>query len=57
MSLTRRTMMRMTASAATLLPAFAQTQRSAVTLPKLPYAVDALEPLIDAKTMEIHAAD
>jgi Fe-Mn family superoxide dismutase len=25
-----------------------------ITLPKLPYAVDALEPHIDAKTMEIH---
>ena len=24
------------------------------TLPKLPYAVDALEPFVDAKTMEIH---
>ncbi|MEK7499588.1 MAG: superoxide dismutase [Mn], partial [Patescibacteria group bacterium] len=24
------------------------------TLPKLPYAYDALEPYIDAKTMEIH---
>ena len=26
----------------------------AYTLPKLPYANDALEPHIDAKTMEIH---
>ncbi len=54
MSLTRRTMMRIAASTATLLPAFAQTPAAAVTLPKLPYALDALEPFIDAKTMEIH---
>lgn len=32
----------------------AQSQPAAATLPKLPYAVDALEPFIDAKTMEIH---
>nr|WP_272945414.1 superoxide dismutase [Bryobacter aggregatus] len=52
--MTRRTMMRMSASTATILPAFAQALPSVVTLPKLPYAVDALEPFIDAKTMEIH---
>jgi Fe-Mn family superoxide dismutase len=32
----------------------AQTKPSPATLPKLPYALDALEPFIDAKTMEIH---
>jgi superoxide dismutase, Fe-Mn family len=32
----------------------AQTQAPIVTLPRLPYALDALEPYIDAKTMEIH---
>jgi Fe-Mn family superoxide dismutase len=30
------------------------TEGSALTLPKLPYAFDALEPHIDARTMEIH---
>lgn len=31
-----------------------QTPNPTITLPKLPYALDALEPFIDAKTMEIH---
>jgi Fe-Mn family superoxide dismutase len=34
--------------------ALAQGQKGAYTLPKLPYAFDALEPHIDAKTMQIH---
>jgi Fe-Mn family superoxide dismutase len=32
----------------------AQSAAPTVTLPKLPYALDALEPFIDARTMEIH---
>ena len=32
----------------------AETSQAAHTLPKLPYAFDALEPVIDARTMEIH---
>src|SRR5437660_11547884 len=32
----------------------AAEEQTAFTLPKLPYAFDALEPHIDAKTMEIH---
>jgi len=32
----------------------AQTPAPIVTLPKLPYSLDALEPYIDARTMEIH---
>ncbi len=31
-----------------------QTQPPMAALPKLPYATDALEPFVDAKTMEIH---
>src|SRR5207253_5798264 len=34
--------------------AHAAEKKAAHTLPKLPYAFDALEPHIDAKTMEIH---
>ena len=43
-------------AAAAASPLFAQTSApaGAFTLPKLPYAFDALEPHIDAKTMEIH---
>ena len=54
MTLTRRQMMAAGALAAT--PALSQAQSSApsFTLPKLPYATDALEPFIDARTMEIH---
>ncbi len=43
------------AATASLLPGAATAAESATnTLPKLPYAFDALEPHIDAKTMEIH---
>ncbi|RYD31613.1 MAG: superoxide dismutase [Verrucomicrobiaceae bacterium] len=44
------------AASAALLPATAGAQEASATytLPKLPYAFDALEPHIDAKTMEIH---
>ena len=43
------------AASAVLLPGVAGAQTSgAHALPKLPYAFDALEPHIDAKTMEIH---
>lgn len=57
-SLTRRDMLRTAvgASAALSIPAFsvAAEEPAGFTLPKLPYAFDALEPHIDAKTMEIH---
>lgn len=36
------------------LPVLAQEQSSAFALPELPYAYDALEPHIDAQTMELH---
>jgi Fe-Mn family superoxide dismutase len=49
--MTRRTILAMAAAAA--VPAAAQSTPS-VTLPKLAYATDALEPFIDARTMEIH---
>lgn len=54
MKLTRRQMMAAGALAAS--PALAAAQGSApvFTLPKQPYASDALEPFIDAQTMEIH---
>jgi superoxide dismutase, Fe-Mn family len=39
---------------AAMAPFAASAQTPVVTLPKLPYALDALEPFIDAKTMEIH---
>jgi superoxide dismutase, Fe-Mn family len=43
------------AATAAFLPAAASAQSpAAFTLPKLPFAFDALEPHIDAKTMEIH---
>jgi len=51
--MTRRSWILSGASAA-LLPR--QMMAAAATLPKLPYAFDALEPHIDAKTMEIHYA-
>lgn len=35
-------------------PAMAAEVKNAFSLPKLPYAFDALAPVIDAKTMEIH---
>jgi Fe-Mn family superoxide dismutase len=54
--LTRREALKLVASSASLLvPAFAEAkQAGGFTLPKLPYEYDALEPHIDAKTMEIH---
>ena len=42
------------AASAALLPGAARAETAAVTLPALPYAFNALEPHIDAKTMEIH---
>lgn len=58
MHLTRRQLLQVAgAGVATLaLPASlcADDKPAGYTLPKLPYAVDALEPSIDAKTMEIH---
>src|SRR5476651_780644 len=55
--LTRRETFRLSA-AALLTPAIAKLSRAAdapgFTLPKLPYANDALEPSIDALTMETH---
>jgi Fe-Mn family superoxide dismutase len=36
------------------LPALAQDAEGPFTLPELPYAYDALEPVIDAETMELH---
>src|SRR2546425_7511921 len=54
-----KTTMLATAAVATVPGAIAQPSPTAApsgpfTLPKLPYAVDALEPHIDARTMEIH---
>src|SRR4051794_9880215 len=57
---TRRELLRTAAAgtAALAVPAFPALALAAdpegFTLPKLPYAFDALEPHIDAKTMEIH---
>jgi Fe-Mn family superoxide dismutase len=36
------------------LPVLAQDAEGPFTLPELPYAYDALEPVIDAETMELH---
>lgn len=62
--MTRRTALKTTAlfTAATALPWLVRNQTQAAdaapagpfTLPPLPYAFDALEPYIDARTMEIH---
>ena len=54
MKTTRREIM--TAAACAAIPALASAQSavSAFTLPALPYATDALEPHIDAATMQIH---
>ncbi|AMV29252.1 Mn/Fe superoxide dismutase [Gemmata sp. SH-PL17] len=55
--ISRRELLRSaTAGAAALaLPSFGRADDAkGYTLPKLPYATDALEPSIDAKTMEIH---
>lgn len=59
MMVSRRKMLKHTAllgTAATVAPGLlrGQSASSAVTLPELPYAVDALEPAIDARTMQIH---
>jgi Fe-Mn family superoxide dismutase len=59
LSLTRRQMLLATGAGAAslLLPKLSLTAAEpapAFTLPKLPYAVDALEPHIDAETMTIH---
>lgn len=55
-SLDRRNFVKIGTLAATavLLPRTALAQASLATLPPLPYKFDALEPHIDAKTMEIH---
>ncbi len=42
------------AASAALLPAAARGETAVITLPSLPYAFNALEPYIDARTMEIH---
>ena len=56
MKTTRREIM--TAAASAAIPALASAQSavavSAFTLPALPYATDALEPYIDAATMQLH---
>jgi Fe-Mn family superoxide dismutase len=60
MFMSRRDLLRTTglsAAALALSPLsrlLAEEKKAAYTLPKLPYAFDALEPHIDAKTMEIH---
>ena len=43
-----------TAAGAAMLPGHARSATASQTLPALPYAFDALEPHIDARTMEIH---
>jgi Fe-Mn family superoxide dismutase len=58
-TLTRREMLRTAGAgvaALTLSPLLARSaeDKPGFTLPKLPYAYDALEPSIDARTMEIH---
>jgi Fe-Mn family superoxide dismutase len=50
--ITRRSLLEMTALGAAA--AMAAAAEPAYTLPKLPYAYDALEPYIDAQTMQIH---
>jgi superoxide dismutase, Fe-Mn family len=55
--LTRRDLLRTTAGAGAALlslPSVSLAQKGTHTLPPLPYGFDALEPHIDAKTMEIH---
>ena len=55
--LSRRDMLRAAGAGAVVLSATAKAQEKkagGVELPKLPYGHDALEPHIDAKTMEIH---
>jgi Fe-Mn family superoxide dismutase len=53
-TMTRRQLMAAGALAATPVLTKAQSPAAGFTLPKLPYASDALEPFIDARTMEIH---
>jgi len=56
--LNRRQVLRAAGASAAVLGfgplALGQEKKDGFTLPKLPYAFDALEPHIDAKTMEIH---
>jgi Fe-Mn family superoxide dismutase len=54
--LTRRDLLRSAAgtAAALAVPGLARAQPAGFTLPPLPYPNDALEPSVDAKTMEIH---
>jgi Fe-Mn family superoxide dismutase len=54
--LNRRELLRSaaTGAAALAVPSLARAQDKMFTLPKLPYAYDALEAAIDAKTMELH---
>ena len=55
--ITRRSLLEMTAfgtAAAMVSAAESPAAESPYTLPKLPYAYDALEPYIDAQTMQIH---
>jgi Fe-Mn family superoxide dismutase len=54
MTTTRRQLLSAAAIAALPSTASAQAATPAFTLPKLPYPTDALEPFIDARTMEIH---
>jgi superoxide dismutase, Fe-Mn family len=54
MTRTRREIMAAGALAAMPALGSAQSPAPGFTLPKLPYATDALEPYIDARTMEIH---
>ncbi|MGJ5819136.1 superoxide dismutase [Paludibaculum fermentans] len=54
MTTTRRELLSTTLIAALPAISSAQVKPSAFTLPRLPYPVDALEPYIDARTMEIH---
>jgi Fe-Mn family superoxide dismutase len=57
MHLTRRRFLQTAGAAVVAVPCLADSvlaQKGGFTLPKLPYAFDALEPHIDAKTMEIH---
>ena len=50
--ITRRTLLEMAAAGA--VASVASAAEPPFTLPKLPYAYDALEPYIDAQTMQIH---
>ena len=54
MDITRREILAAAGAVATLPVPGAQAASAPFTLPPLPYAADALEPHIDARTMEIH---